>query len=61
MELALLRADEVDIPRIKERLCATGLEVPCISSGQVFAADHLYFTHPEVEVRDAAVERILVS
>lgn len=58
VELALLRADEVDIPRMKQRLSATGLEIPCISSGQVFAADHLYFTHPDISVREAAVSRI---
>lgn len=59
VELALLSADEVDIPRMKKRLSATGLEIPCISSGQVFAADHLYFTHPDSQVRDAAVKRII--
>lgn len=59
IELALRRADEVDVPRMKERLAATGLEIPCISSGQVFAADHLYFTHPDATVRDAAVDRII--
>jgi sugar phosphate isomerase/epimerase len=59
VELALLRAEEVDIPRLKERLSATGLEIPCISSGQVFAADHLYFTHPDSTVRAAAVGRII--
>lgn len=59
VELALLRAEEVDIPRMKERLSATGLEIPCISSGQVFAADHLYFTHPDAAVREAAVARII--
>jgi sugar phosphate isomerase/epimerase len=59
VELALLRAEEVDIPRMKERLSATGLEIPCISSGQVFAADRLYFTHPDAAVREAAVTRII--
>lgn len=59
IELALLRADEVDISRIKKRLSSTGLEIPCISSGQVFAADHLYFTHPDRQVREAAVKRIV--
>ena len=59
VELALLRADEVDVPRLKRRLSATGLEIPCISSGQVFAADRLYFTHPESDVREAAVDRIV--
>ena len=59
VELALLSAGEVDVPRMKRRLSATGLEIPCISSGQVFAADHLYFTHPESAVREAAVDRII--
>jgi sugar phosphate isomerase/epimerase len=59
IELALLNADEVDVPKLKQRLAATGLEVPCISSGQVFAADRLYFTHPDSSVRDAAVARII--
>ena len=59
VELALLSAGQVDVPSMKQRLSATGLEIPCISSGQVFAADHLYFTHPEPAVRDAAVSRIV--
>jgi sugar phosphate isomerase/epimerase len=58
VELALLNAAQVDVPRIGARLRATGLEIPCISSGQVFAADHLYFTHPDADVRRAAVDRI---
>jgi sugar phosphate isomerase/epimerase len=58
VELALRFAHEVNLPEIKRRLSATGMEIPCISSGQVFAADHLYFTHPDSAVREAAVERI---
>jgi sugar phosphate isomerase/epimerase len=58
VELALLHAAQVDVPKMKRRLAATGLEIPCISSGQVFAADHLYFTHPDAAVREAAVQRI---
>ena len=59
VELALRHASQVDVPRIKRRLAATGLEVPCISSGQVFAADRLYFTHPDPAIRDQAVDRIV--
>lgn len=59
IELALLRADEVDVPRMKRRLAAAGVEIPCISSGQVFAADRLWFTHPDAAVRSRAVERIV--
>jgi sugar phosphate isomerase/epimerase len=58
IELALLDASQADVSGLKQRLSATGLEIPCISSGQVFAADRLYFTHPDIEVREAAVERI---
>ncbi len=59
VEFALRHASQVEVPRIKQRLAATGLEIPCISTGQVFAADHLYFTHPDASVRDRAVDRII--
>ncbi|WP_158821681.1 sugar phosphate isomerase/epimerase family protein [Granulicella sp. S156] len=59
VELALRDASQVDVQRIKQRLAATGLEIPCISTGQVFAADHLYFTHPDGAVRTRAIERII--
>jgi sugar phosphate isomerase/epimerase len=59
VELALRDASQVEVQRIKQRLAKTGLEVPCISTGQVFAADHLYFTHPNVMIRDRAVARII--
>lgn len=59
VELALRYASQVDVPRVKQRLAATGLEIPCISSGQVFSADQLYFTHPDPTIRDAAVHRII--
>jgi sugar phosphate isomerase/epimerase len=58
VELALRFAEQVNVPEIKRRLAATGMEIPCISSGQVFAADHLYFTHPDASAREAAVQRI---
>jgi sugar phosphate isomerase/epimerase len=58
LELALRDAAQVDVEHVDERLRATGLEIPCVSSGQVFAADRLYFTHPDAAVRQAAVERI---
>ncbi len=59
VEFALRYASQVNVPLVKRRLAATGLEVPCVSSGQVFAADHLYFTHPDSANRDAAVTRII--
>ncbi|MEK7408290.1 MAG: sugar phosphate isomerase/epimerase family protein [Acidobacteriota bacterium] len=59
VELALREAAQVDVPALKRRLAATGMEIPCISSGQVFAVDRLYFTHPDETVRRAAVDRII--
>lgn len=59
VELALRDRSQAVVPQIKRRLAATGLEVPCISTGQVFAADQLYFTHPDADVRDRAVARIV--
>ncbi len=59
VELALLTAEQVEVAQMKRRLAATGMEIPCISSGQVFAADGLYFTHRDASVRDAAVARII--
>ncbi len=59
VELALRHRDQVDLPRLRERLAATGMEVPCLSTGQVFAVDHLFFTHADDRVRTAAVERIV--
>lgn len=59
VELALRIRSQVDVKKVAKRLEATGLEVPCISTGQVFAADHLYFTHPSADIRDKAVERII--
>ena len=59
VELALLHAGQVNIPEMKRRLAARKMEIPCLSTGQVFAVDRLYFTHPDESVRDAAVERII--
>jgi sugar phosphate isomerase/epimerase len=59
VEIAVRYAEQIDVAAVQRRLAATGLEVPCISSGQVFACDRLYMTHPDAAVREAAVERII--
>lgn len=59
VEFALRSRSQVDVRKVQQRLAATGLELPCISTGQVFAADGLYFTHPNVETRNQAVKRII--
>ena len=58
VELALREAAQVNVPALQRRLAATGMEIPCISSGQVFAVDGLHFTHPDEAIRHAAVDRI---
>lgn len=51
IELALKRADEVDRHALETLLAETGLEVSCISTGQVYADLGLSFTEPDPEKR----------
>lgn len=60
VELALRDAAEID-PRDLERwLGRSGLEVSCLSTGQVFAVSRLWFTHPDPARRAEAV-RVLTG
>jgi sugar phosphate isomerase/epimerase len=56
VELALKSADEVERRRLDQQLTAAGLEISCISTGQVFAVSGLYFTHPDPEARAKVLE-----
>jgi 5-keto-L-gluconate epimerase len=56
VELALKEAEEIDLPAFRKNLDARGLEVSCISTGQVFAVSGLSFTHPDPELRSRTVE-----
>ncbi len=51
VELALKRADEVHVKRLQHLLKEHQLEVSCISTGQVFAAENLMFTEENVVKR----------
>ncbi len=51
IELALKRADEIDRQHLRSLLSDTGLEVSCISTGQVYADLGLSFTDPAPESR----------
>ena len=44
IELALKNADQVDVDKITKLLAESGLECPCVSTGQVFAGLGLCFT-----------------
>jgi sugar phosphate isomerase/epimerase len=58
VELALLHPGQIDPGRIEALLAASGLEIPMISSGQVFAEGGLCFTSPDSAVRGRAVSRV---
>jgi hypothetical protein len=44
---------------MKRLLAVTRMEIPYIPSGQVFAADRLYFTHPDPHLRESAGQRFI--
>jgi sugar phosphate isomerase/epimerase len=56
VELALKTAEDINPEDLIRWLDHYKLEVSCISTGQVFAALGLYFTHPDREMRDKAVQ-----
>ena len=56
IELALKEAAEVDATVLDGLLAKRGLEVSCISTGQVYAVLGLYLTHPDVSARDRVLE-----
>jgi len=58
VELALLHPGQIDPGRIERLLQECGLEIPMISSGQVFAEGGLCFTSPDKAIRDRAISRI---
>lgn len=51
VELALKHGEEIQPERLRELLKKYGLEISCISTGQVFADRGLYFTDPDPERR----------
>ena len=55
IELALKNAGEIDRGLLQSLLDKTGLEVSCISTGQVFAETGLMFTDSDVEKRKEVV------
>jgi len=59
VELALLNREQVDLNSIKKALSDTGLEIPMVSTGQIFADTGVNFTHPEAECREKALKDFL--
>lgn len=56
VELALKDAQEIDADALRSALDQHGLQVSCISTGQVFAVSGLYFTHPDPQKRNQTIE-----
>jgi sugar phosphate isomerase/epimerase len=56
IELALARAEEAHMPTILSLLRNNGLELAAISTGRVFAEERAWFTHPDLKVRQKAVD-----
>ena len=56
IELALKSAEEFEQERLASILDSSGIEVSCISTGQVFAASGLFFTHPDPKVRQKTID-----
>jgi sugar phosphate isomerase/epimerase len=58
VELALWRKDNVEPAHVKTLLKRHALEVPVISTGQVFTMEKAWFTHPDGEIRKRAVDTV---
>lgn len=58
IELALADSREINVAKIKALIEKYDMELIVISTGRVFSEGHLWFTHPEKDVRDKAVQRM---
>jgi len=56
IELALMDKDQVSVERVEPLIREHGLEIPVVSTGQVFAGHKLWFTDPDAAKRRRAVE-----
>ena len=56
IELALRDKDQVDVAGVKKLIGKYDLEIPVVSTGQVFAGLNLWFTSPDAAIRSKAVE-----
>ena len=55
VELALLDKNQIDISIVKGLIKEYGLQIPVISTGQVFAGSKLWFTAADPEIRTKAI------
>ncbi len=57
VELALLHKDQVDIKGIMALADGLGLEIPVVSTGQVFAEGGMWFTSDDSTIRQKAMDQ----
>ena len=55
VELAMRSTMDVATGDLKRWLSESRMEVSCITTGRMFAEDHLYFTHSDPDIRKKAV------
>lgn len=58
VELAIRDPRLVDVELLGKSLETHRLQAPAIGTGQAWGEEHLSFTHPDVQVRNAAITRI---
>ena len=58
VELAIRDPDLVDVATIERTLAKHGLQVPALGTGQAWGEERLSFSHPDEDVRKAAIQRI---
>jgi sugar phosphate isomerase/epimerase len=58
VELALLDSSQVNLAEVKALLKEYHLELPVISTGQVFADAKLWLTHPDAVIRQRTIQRL---
>jgi 5-keto-L-gluconate epimerase len=56
VELALIEKRQTDVKLIKNLVSKYHMEIPVVSTGQVYAGSGLYFTHPDIVIRNKAIE-----
>ena len=58
VELALLDSSQIDVAKVGALCKKLKLDIPMISSGQVYAQGQLCFTSPDPNIRSKAISRI---
>ena len=56
LELAVYKKDNIDIPHIKRLIQDYHLEIPVVSTGQMYTMLNVWFTHPDQQIRAQAIE-----